>query len=57
MSEKIKTELLQMIENARPVLDAANDAMTVTDASGSLVYKNEAYQRMMKRGSTEFVFR
>lgn len=55
MSEKIKTELLQMIENARPVLDAANDAMTVTDASGSLVYKNEAYQRMMKRGSTEFV--
>lgn len=55
MDEKMKAELLKMIESARPVLDAANDAMTITDINGSVLYKNEAYQRMMKRGSTEFV--
>ena len=55
MDEKMKAELLKMIESARPVLDAANDAMTITDINGSILYKNEAYRRMMKRGSTEFV--
>lgn len=55
MDEKMKAELLKMIESARPVLDAANDAMTITDINGSVLYKNEAYRRMMKRGSTEFV--
>ena len=55
MDEKMKAELLKMIESARPVLDAANDAMTITDINGSMLYKNEAYRRMMKRGSTEFV--
>lgn len=55
MDEKMKAELLKMIESARPVLDAANDAMTITDVNGSILYKNEAYRRMMKRGSTEFV--
>ena len=44
-----------MIESARPVLDATNDAMTITDINGNMLYKNEAYRRMMKRGSTEFV--
>lgn len=55
MDEKKKVELLKMIESARPVLDATNDAMTITDINGSILYKNEAYRRMMKRGSTEFV--
>lgn len=55
MDEKMKAELLKMIESARPVLDAANDAMTITDINGNMLYKNEAYRRMMKRGSTEFV--
>lgn len=55
MDEKMKAELLKMIESARPVLDAVNDAMTITDINGNMLYKNEAYRRMMKRGSTEFV--
>ena len=55
MDEKKKVELLKMIESARPVLDATNDAMTITDINGNMLYKNEAYRRMMKRGSTEFV--
>lgn len=55
MDGKKKVELLKMIESARPVLDATNDAMTITDINGSILYKNEAYRRMMKRGSTEFV--
>lgn len=55
MDGKKKVELLKMIESARPVLDATNDAMTITDINGNMLYKNEAYRRMMKRGSTEFV--
>ena len=55
MNIKEVKSLPQMIDDTRPILDAVNNAMTITDINGSLVYKNEAYNRMLKRGNVEFV--
>lgn len=55
MKIKEVKSLPQMIDDTRPILDAVNNAMTITDINGSLIYKNEAYNRMLKRGNVEFV--
>lgn len=55
MKIKEAKSLPQMIDDTRPILDAVNNAMTIADINGSLVYKNEAYNRMLKRGNVEFV--
>lgn len=55
MKIKEAKSLPQMIDDTRPILDAVNNAMTITDINGSIVYKNEAYNRMLKRGNVEFV--
>lgn len=55
MKIKEVKSLPQMIDDTRQILDAVNNAMTITDINGSLIYKNEAYNRMLKRGNVEFV--
>ena len=55
MKIKEAKSLPQMIDDTRPILDAVNNAMTIADINGSIVYKNEAYNRMLKRGNVEFV--
>lgn len=49
------SELEKMITAAEELLGALADAVRITDTNGNMLYQNQAYERMLKRSSTELV--
>ena len=49
------SELEKMITETEELLGALADAVRITDMNGNMLYQNQAYERMLKRSSTELV--
>jgi len=45
----------EIIEDVKPILKAIPDAICVMDLNDNIFYSNDAYEKMVQRGSTELV--
>lgn len=48
-------DLRKLIEDSKILLDALADAVCIKDSDGEVLYRNQPYERMLKRSSSELV--
>lgn len=48
-------DLVKLVEEVRPLLDANGSALSIEDTDGNTIFVNEAYEKMMRRGRKNLV--
>ena len=49
------SKIQEVLPDAAPLFDAVADAVCIENEEGKVIYSNPAYQKMIKRSSTELV--